>query len=98
MACDTGDAPRQCKDIPDLPILKFLEAHQGQFCNWVFDDELDVRNAMPPRTPDKLALAKMQRLIQRKLVDGCCCGCRGDFEITSEGEKMLEKFRATSTR
>ncbi len=28
--------PRQCKDIPDRPILEFLLSHRGKWCNWYF--------------------------------------------------------------
>ena len=36
---------------------------------------------VPTDTPEKVALAKMRSLIKRGLVDGCPCGCRGDFEL-----------------
>lgn len=32
-----------------------------------------------PHMPAKVVLAKAKRLIERGLVDGCACGCRGDF-------------------
>ena len=81
--------PRQCKDIPDRPILEFLLSHKGKWCNWYFGDERDVHLAMPESTPDKLVLAKMRMLIRRGVVTGCSCGCRGDFEITEKGEALL---------
>ena len=31
--------------------------------------------------PDKVVLAKARKLIKRGLVDGCACGCRGDFTV-----------------
>lgn len=81
----------QCKDIPDLPILQFVAGHGGRMCNRYFGDERDVRQAMPLGfdTPDKLVVAKMARLIQRKLIDGCPCGCRGDYLITDKGEQYV---------
>lgn len=45
---------------------------------------------MPSDIPDKLALAKMRMLIRKGLVDGCGCGCRGDFELTGKGYAALE--------
>lgn len=33
-----------------------------------------------PHMPPKVVLAKARKLINRKLMDGCPCGCRGDFE------------------
>jgi hypothetical protein len=87
-----NSAPRQqCKDIPDRPILELLARSPGEWHNW-FEwpgNTLTVRLAMPPRTPDKLALAKMRQLLRRGLVDGCGCGCRGDFEITNKGLAFL---------
>lgn len=38
---------------------------------------------------DKLVRGKMRRLISRGLVDGCCCGCRGDFTLTDKGREYL---------
>lgn len=80
----------QCKDIPDIPILEFLLKNKGHWCNWYFEDQYNVRQAMPKNIPhEKLILSKMRRLIKRGLVDGCNCGCRGDFEITEKGEQYL---------
>ena len=81
--------PRQCKDIPDRPVLEFLLSHRGKWCNWYFGDDRDVHLAMPENTPEKLVLAKMRMLIRRGVVTGCPCGCRGDFEITKNGEALL---------
>jgi hypothetical protein len=80
----------QIKDIPDKPILEFLLVNKGTWCNWFKGYENSVRNAMPQNpASDKLILAKMSKLMERGLVDGCDCGCRGDFEITPKGEEWL---------
>lgn len=35
--------------------------------------------------PEKVVLAKAKRLVQRGLISGCGCGCRGDFtRVTPE--------------
>lgn len=42
--------------------------------------------------PWKVVLAKMRALERRGLIGGpgcCTCGCRGDFELTKEGEAAL---------
>jgi len=59
---------------------------------WFWSDEStgyrpenSVVRAMPEGVPSKLALAKMAAMIRKGLVDGCPCGCRGDFEITEKG-------------
>jgi hypothetical protein len=89
----------QAKDIPDVPVLEFLNQHVGEWCNWVdlkTESTFEIRyqgrsvlHAMPEGTVSKLALAKMKSLIKRGLVDGCACGCRGDFQITREGKQFL---------
>jgi hypothetical protein len=88
-------ADMQCKDIPDAPVLAFLNNLPVPWTwgTWFWSDdykpENSVLNVMPPGTPEKLALAKMRRLMQRGLVDGCDCGCRGDFELTPKGRLWL---------
>ncbi len=79
----------QCKDIPDMPILRFLALNPGVWRNWYFGNDKDVHQAMPPDTPDKLVPWKMRMLMRRGLVTGCDCGCRGDFEITENGLAMI---------
>ena len=79
----------QCKDIPDIPILIFLAQRPDEWHNWYFGDEKDVHRCMPAGIPEKLVLAKMRQLIKRGLVDGCDCGCRGDFEISQKGKEFL---------
>lgn len=87
----------QCKDIPDQPILAFLRALDGRWANW-FGNEFDnsVTLAMPTGTPPKLALAKMRMLIRLDLVDGCPCGCRGDFVLTDKGYAELARLENQS--
>ena len=36
-----------------------------------------------PEMPCKVVLAKAKSLIRRGLIDGCACGCRGDWERTT---------------
>lgn len=84
----------KCADIPDTPILQFLADHCGptKWGTW-FDPKTgsmpSVRDAMPPGLPDKLVLAKMKKLVARGLVNGCGCGCRGDFYLSDKGAAAL---------
>lgn len=95
----------QCKDIPDLPILEFLDGDLGSIdlgnyiakhnsANWFGDKfENSVTHAMPKGIASKLVLAKMRVLIKRGFVDGCDCGCRGDFRLTEKGRCYLMSIR-----
>lgn len=84
----------QAKHIPDNPVLRFLgrinpQEHLGA-CAFP-DMPNSVQNAMPNWVNEKLASAKMRALIRRGLVDGCVCGCRGDFLLTNKGKAVLEQ-------
>jgi len=88
------------RDIKDIDILNYLYDRQGQWTSLWYghfkekDKTIDdVYYAMPAETPHKVALSKMKSLYKRKLVDGCTCGCRGDFEITDKGLELLGKPR-----
>jgi len=50
-----------------------------------------VQHAMPAAVwgNENLVLEKMKNLIDSGLVNGCTCGCRGDFELTDEGQKLI---------
>lgn len=71
----------QCKDIPTQPILDYLAAYGGIGCTHWTGWERSVRKVMPSEVNDNLALAKMSSLMRKKLVRGCDCGCRGDWEL-----------------
>jgi len=81
----------QCKDIPDMPVLSFLLSlnRWGTWFDYEPRPDNTVLHAMPEGTPPKLALEKMRMLMRRELVDGCGCGCRGDFELTDKGRAYL---------
>jgi hypothetical protein len=53
------------------------------------DRNAPVRSDEVPGVPWKVVLAKFRRVKKRGLVDGCDCGCRGDFELTSKGRELL---------
>lgn len=70
----------QAKDIPEQPIIEFLLGLNRWACCWPgFDNS--VLNAMPEGTPEKVGRAKMRAMIRKGIIEGCACGCRGDFRI-----------------
>jgi hypothetical protein len=46
-----------------------------------------------PGVPEKVVMAKATKLDKRKLISGCGCGCRGDFEVTAKGRELQRAFR-----
>lgn len=34
-----------------------------------------------PGLPDKVVLAKARQLLKASIIDGCPCGCRGDYDL-----------------
>jgi hypothetical protein len=38
--------------------------------------------------PPKVIRAKLARLMDKGLMTGCLCGCRGDLELTPEGRRL----------
>lgn len=81
----------QVKDINKVPVLeRLLEIESmGRQGTWFQGFDNSVGTAMPEGTPPKLQLAVMKALIKNGLVDGCGCGCRGDFELTQKGRDLI---------
>lgn len=88
----------QAKDIPDMPVLLFLQSLGKMTGTWFTSDEFEIAGsvlkAMPEGTPEKVALAKMRSMIRRGLVKGCTCGCRGNFVLTNAGRAVIAKGAA----
>ena len=90
----------KCKDIDERPILEFvrnLNDHpidEGPiYCStatWFRGFNNSV--PMPEGTPENLIIAKMAQMIKKGVLDGCPCGCRGDYEITDKGREELERL------
>ncbi|USN14653.1 hypothetical protein PAPPERLAPAPP_02830 [Brevundimonas phage vB_BpoS-Papperlapapp] len=103
----TGPMPRQLKDIPDLPIVQFVTALDGVWGTWCWTDTVhadpqfwfhSVAPLFPEDIPEKLLRGKMANLIRRGLIDGCPCGCRGDYEATDKGRAFVaERLAAGET-
>lgn len=73
----------KCSQIPDAPILRAIADCRPSWANW--PDIFPVLAGLPW----KLQKAKMASLINRGLICGCACGCRGDFALIEKGHKAL---------
>jgi hypothetical protein len=80
------------KDITDLAFLEALlstSGPSGRMGYWVNRTTLGKKLAFP----EKVILAKARRLMKRGYIDGCDCGCRGDFTLLEKGrEYMLDEY------
>lgn len=45
-----------------------------------------------PWVPTKLLLAKLEHMERRGLIDGCTCGCRGDFVVLKKGRESAAEW------
>jgi len=82
----------QCKHLETFDILLFVYVRcRDIWGNNCFLDERDIKLHLFQGIPDNLFYAKMYKLIHRGYLDGCWCGCRGDYEITNKGIDFLRK-------
>lgn len=78
----------KASDIPDTLFLQTVEnIRQQTGFNWVMRWEVAEHF---PDVPSKVLMAKAKRLMLRKLMDGCWCGCRGDYEVTKSGIALIK--------
>lgn len=76
----------KASDIPDELLLETIDAVAQP---WGLTMRWDVENAMP-NYPWKVILAKTSKLMKRGLIDGCDCGCRGDYKLTKKGIALIK--------
>jgi hypothetical protein len=83
----------QCKDIPDEV---FLDAVRCTLPPWPtntgaapwrmkWDVQATLEAQLGP-VPERLFLAKVNKLITAWRLGGCACGCRGDYHLPDECE------------
>ena len=71
-------------DLPDEIFLAAVkQAGLGNSARWAMRSDVE---ALLPDYPEKIIRAKARRLILRKVIDGCWCGCRGDWTIKGENK------------
>lgn len=93
----TLDPLRGSATISDLDFVRAIAklrvwtgGTQGHY-RWVMIWDLAAELKIHPNR----VRSKLRRAHKRKLVDGCSCGCRGDFELLPAGEKLLREGRMT---
>ncbi len=87
-----GRRPK-CSDIPDLPILEVMYLNGTPYSGWNFffeDSDSTELSKHLRKYPYKLAMAKLRSMMKRGLIEGCACGCRGDWELEDKGLEMLK--------
>lgn len=78
MKIRNGHLVLQAKDIPDADFYEAIRSVNEHRGGWAHTG--DLVEAFPD-APIKVLIAKAAALIKRGLIDGCACGCRGDFEV-----------------
>jgi len=80
----------QCKDISDMIVVERIwqiNRIARRWATWFTSYPNSV--FAPDEYPDNLMLAKMRQLMRKELVDGCLCGCRGDYVVTRKGCELI---------
>ena len=76
--------PLQAKHVSTDAFLAMVEYRNRQG-EWILVWEI----AEALGVPVDVARAKLRRLIDRGMVQGCACGCRGDIELLPRGALRL---------
>ncbi len=71
------------KDISDEQALGAVRATRGAHGVPEWATLWDTQKHLSGYPP-KIVLAKLKSLIKRGALDGCACGCRGDFNIPQD--------------
>ena len=82
------------------PVMQKLQLlhHYGEWGTWFSGFDNSITDAIPECT-ELRARALMKVLGKIGFVDGCHCGCRGDYEITQAGglwlhDQHMEELRS----
>lgn len=87
----------QAKDIDDKFLLEAVWYVQNQRTDrtglrWSHVPHWAIRwdvERLLPVFPERVIQRKAAALMARGLMQGCTCGCRGDYELTKEGLVFL---------
>lgn len=73
------------KDVPEDEVLRVLRLNPGKWhVRWHgygYMPSLTDASEVLASFPERVLLAKLDRMIKRGLIHGCACGCRGDFYV-----------------
>ncbi len=91
----------QAKDIDDRRVLRIISdlraaesRERPRADEYLWRMVWDIEKRLPD-VPGKVLAAKLEALVKRKLIDGCTCGCRGDFFLLPAGRAYLDTPQAT---
>jgi hypothetical protein len=81
----------QAKHVPELPILRAIKANEPHWTlTWDLFELPELKEF-----PHKVVRAKLLNMYNSGLIGGCCCGCRGDFELKPAGLALLKELETT---
>lgn len=77
----------QAKDLSDAEMLdavhecRLVHGYDRSATIWEIQERL-------AHVPPKVVRAKLRSMVRRKVIEGCTCGCRGDFVALEYGAPM----------
>lgn len=80
----------KASDLSEEAILSVLRARPGVLHTHLppyGDPTPRVYDPTQPTAPEKVLLAKLRSMARRGLIDGCGCGCRGDWRVADGGAR-----------
>jgi vacuolar-type H+-ATPase catalytic subunit A/Vma1 len=75
----------KASDLDDRVVLRAVELSCVLRDSWT--NTAAVAEAFPG-SPFKVVAVKLSKLLRRKLLTGCDCGCRGNWELTEVGREF----------
>lgn len=79
--------PPKASDITDEALMAAFRASRGRHGVPRWATLWDIQAEMP-QWPPKVVQAKLRSMVKRKLLEGCACGCRGDFEDPATADHL----------
>jgi hypothetical protein len=76
----------QAKDIPDEAIYSAIESIIKRRNSSIGASRWDIGEAIG--APEKVLLAKLDKMVRRNKLNGCACGCRGDFSVRATSHRL----------